>query len=402
MVRPREGSHSAGPIIRFETSGGSGTEEAPLTVPEHHSLDQVTYLCKRQDRSQGDRDRFSPPGFDVAFFWRAGRVSIKTLFATNDHRFVLLDGYGESAILPPRRLSSFDEFADTILKLRNVLVARQPVESREFIASACYLLGWFLGDLGKHYRNETKPTMDIDIQLTRKHPENLVLGEYVAGCIRRFGIGCKRTPDRPSRGGLPNGAYCWASQRHPIFAWFHVACLGLKWHERTSYDAVRMDWMLSAPREDRLWFLRGLADSDGDVHFRDKSVDITTSPNTSFVKALLDSLNVHNIVRFTKGYGAITIRADQAMGIAIFNPQVNTYRRNLLERLVGANVYPRHWPSWLTDKVDHLIRLGLSKREICEHVLYEDNTYIKMHNLGRKMQNRSVSVHVEHEQCETP
>src|SRR5439155_12522033 len=68
LVRPREGSHSAGLIIWFETSGGSGTEEAPLTVPEHHSLDQVTYLCKRQDRSQGDRDRFSPPGFDVAFF----------------------------------------------------------------------------------------------------------------------------------------------------------------------------------------------------------------------------------------------------------------------------------------------------------------------------------------------
>ena len=90
------------------------------------------------------------------------------------------------------------------------------------------------------------------------------------------------------------------------------------------------------------------------------------------------------------------------MGIAIFNPQVNTYRRNLLERLVGANVYPRHWPSWLTEKVDHLIRLGLSKREICEHVLYEDNTYIKMHSLSRKMQNRSVSVHLEHEQYETP
>ena len=188
-------------------------------------------------------------------------------------------------------------------------MARQPVESRESTASACYLLGWFLGDIGKHYRNETKPTMDIDIQLTRKHPESLVLGEYVAGCIRGFGIGCKRTLDRPSRDGLPNGAYCLTSQRHPIFAWFHLACLGLKWHERTSYDAVRMDWMLSAPREDRLWFLRGLADSDGDVHFKDKSVDITTSPNTSFVRALLDSLNVHNVVRFTKGYGAITCHA---------------------------------------------------------------------------------------------
>ncbi len=147
--------------------------------------------------------------------------------------------------------------------------------------------------------------------------------------------------------------------------------------------------MLSAPREDRLWFLRGLADSDGDVHFRDKSVDITTSPNTSFVKALLDSLDVHSVVRFTKGYGAITIRADQAVKIAIFNPEIYTYRRKLLERLVGANVYPRRWPSWLTEKVDYLRRSGLSKREICERILYEDNTYIKMYNLGKKIHSRN-------------
>ena len=32
MVRPRKGSHSAGLIICLEGSGGSGTEEAPLTV----------------------------------------------------------------------------------------------------------------------------------------------------------------------------------------------------------------------------------------------------------------------------------------------------------------------------------------------------------------------------------
>src|SRR2546430_13274833 len=163
----------------------------------------------------------------------------------------------ESTILTPRRVDSFDQFADANLKLGNALVARQPVGSRESTASACYLLGWFLGDIGKHYRNEAKPTMDIDIELTRKHPENLVLGEYVAGCIRGFGIGCKRTLDRPSRDGLPNGAYCLTSQRHPIFAWFHLACLLLKCHERTSYEGVKMDWLQSGQWETRPWFRRG-------------------------------------------------------------------------------------------------------------------------------------------------
>jgi hypothetical protein len=296
------------------------------------------------------------------------------------------DLYGKDPVCTPMRVSSCKVFAATILKLRNGLATRT-VESGELTTSAYYLLGWFLGDLGKHYRNESKLIMDIDIQLTRKHPENLALGEYVAHCIRGFGIACKRRQDRPSSENLPNGAYCWASQRHPIYAWFHMACLGLKWNERTSHDQVSMDWMLSAPQEGRLWFLRGLADSDGDVHFRDKSVDITTCPNTGFVKALLDSLKVHSVVRFTKGYGAITIRADQAMDIAIFNPRVNTYRRKLLEKIVGATVYPRHWPRWLSEKVDRLIGLDLTKRKICERILNENNTYIKMHTLNKKIEN---------------
>jgi hypothetical protein len=317
-------------------------------------------------------------------------VGYSALFITDDHLPLALDENRGTRILLSRRVSSYYEFANVILHLKNASAVRQTMDSKGVIASACYLLGWFLGDLGKHYRNESKMIMDVDIQLTRKHRENLSLGEYVIACARRLGIGGKRTLDRPSSNSSPNGAFCWAFQRHRMFSWFHLACLGLKWRERTSYHKVRMDWMLHAPREFRLWFLRGLADSDGDVHFRDKSVDITTSPNTGFVKALLDSLNVHSVVRFTRGYGAITIRADQAMRIAIFNPEVNTYRRELLVKLVGASVYPRRWPGWLKEKVDRLGRLGLTKREICERILDENNTYIKMHGLGKKLQNRNA------------
>ena len=93
----------------------------------------------------------------------------------------------------------------------------------------------------------------------------------------------------------------------------------------------------------------------------------------------------------------MTIRADQAMGIAIFNPRVNTYRRKLLEKIVGANVYPRHWPRWLSEKIDSLIGLGLSKRKICERILNENNTYIKMHTLNKRMENRSRQIGLDHE-----
>ena len=201
---------------------------------------------------------------------------------------------------------SYDEFVDNIRKLADV-PAGNKADLKVLMTSTCYLLGWFLGDLGKHYRKEPKKVIDVDIQLTRNHPENLALGEYVAGCIRRLGIACKRMPDRRPGRGMPKGAFCWGSQHHQIFSWVHLSCLGLKWNERTSYDCAKMDWIYSSPRDCRIWFLRGLADSDGDVHFRDKSVYITTSPNTSLVRSLLASLGVHSVVRFTKGYGVVTI-----------------------------------------------------------------------------------------------
>ena len=78
------------------------------------------------------------------------------------------------------------------------------------------------------------------------------------------------------------------------------------------------------------------------------------------------------------------------MKIDVFNPEANTYRMELLEKLVAASVYPRRWPSWLEEKVDRLGRLGLNKREICERILNKNNTYIKMHGLGRKIQNRNA------------
>lgn len=94
-----------------------------------------------------------------------------------------------------------------------------------------------------------------------------------------------------------------------------------------------MSWLLSAPPECRMWFIRGLADSDGSVHFRHKSAEIVTSPNTELMRDILASLQIHNILDFSKGCGRISISAQRAAEIQIFNPRVLTHRRKLLEKL---------------------------------------------------------------------
>ena len=81
-------------------------------------------------------------------------MGYSALFATDDHLHPALDENRRTRILLSRRVSSYYEFADVILDLKNTSAVRQTMDSTGIIASACYLLGWFLGDLGKHYRNE--------------------------------------------------------------------------------------------------------------------------------------------------------------------------------------------------------------------------------------------------------
>lgn len=57
-----------------------------------------------------------------------------------------------------------------------------------------------------------------------------------------------------------------------VFVWFHTACLGLDEDQLISYDPVKMDWLLTASYDSMTWFLRGVADSDGSVNIRSKTV----------------------------------------------------------------------------------------------------------------------------------
>lgn len=151
-----------------------------------------------------------------------------------------------------------------------------------------------------------------------------------------------------------------------------------------------MDWLLSAPREHRPWFARGLADSDGDVHFKDKTVDITTEPNTRFVKALLTSLNCHVTVSSYRNASRVTITATEAAKIVIFNPVVLTHRQKVLTKLIGATTFERHWPTWLQAKVAGLLASGLQTVQVRNRLLEEDNVFVKLHTLSYKAKQLSA------------
>jgi hypothetical protein len=160
--------------------------------------------------------------------------------------------------------------------------------------------------------------------------------------------------------------------------------LGLSPDQKTTKHPVRMAWLLDAPREMRLWFLRGLADSDGNVHFQHRWVDICTSPNTNFIRRLLGSFGFRTRVRVQRGYGYVSISCQDAALIQIFNPHLSTYRRAALEKLASAKVFRSRWPDWLKSRVDSLIRAGLNERQISESILSEHGVYLKMRTIKKR------------------
>ena len=289
----------------------------------------------------------------------------------------------------PAKVRSHEEFSETILMLLRFVRGRVASEDEtvSFLHAMYYLLGWMVGDAGKGMGSRKRHTVRLRYELSTGRPENLELGNYVMRIIQSLGIWCERMEDRPPRPKYkPNSSYYWDSHYSPIIGWLFAACLGLGWDQRTSYDPVVMDWLLTAPEDMRLWFLRGLADSDGDVDFRDRAVSITSEPNTSLVSGLFDSLGVHNLVEreTARDVSRVYISVPDAFRIRIFNPEVLTHRRKLLEKLASAKTFPRRWPAWLEAKVGSLNRDGLPPRQIVERVLEEDGVFVKMHTVARK------------------
>jgi hypothetical protein len=295
-------------------------------------------------------------------------------------------GQGESIVRLPARITCHEDFVRSILKIRahSGKKGGEAASRTDYIEAVYYLLAWLVGDAGKGFGSERLHTARIEVNLCRRHSENLGLGEYVTGCIRMVGVPCKRLPDKVSDPSEPHGSFRWLSGFSQVIGWMHATCLGLDWNQRTSYNPVKMDWLLSAPPECRMWFIRGLADSDGSVHFRHKSAEIVTSPNTTLIRDILASLHVHNVLDFSKGCGRISISGQTAAEIQIFNPRILTHRRKLLEKLVRAETFQRRWPAWLESRVQRMLCEGLSPPAVARRIFNEDEVYIKMATVIRK------------------
>ena len=281
----------------------------------------------------------------------------------------------------PSKIRSAAEFEESVLAIRQAYTGSRG--DRWFLDLMYYLLGWLVGDAGKNFSSE-HPWARIEIGLSKKHPQNLGLGNFVMSCISLLGMTCGRIKDGSPRASNPYGSYRWMSYFSEVVFWFHTACLGLSENQLTSYDPVSMDWLLTATRASIEWFLRGIADSDGCVNVNNRAVEITSEPNGPLFVKLFAKVGIRAKISKSKGYDSVSISAFEAARIQIFNSQVGTYRSELLDRLVNAHTFPARWPAWLEERVHHLLSEHGNLSTVRNILLSEDNTYVKLRSLRNK------------------
>ncbi len=267
----------------------------------------------------------------------------------------LSSGAGEQFewIQVPAEIKTYEDVVKVVSQIQSLSTA--PAAAAEFgitdthLANMreelfAYILGMMVGDSSKSGGEQERfASMSLDLQLTLKEPSNERLGKFLCLCLNSIGLRMTRIRDKQATGVTrfgkqPSAAFRWTSERSPLLAWIFSVALGLAWSERTSYNPLKMDWILSAPRVFRLRFVQGLADSDASVKHHE--VIVTSVPNAEFVAVLLRSLGAtraHSVQengQLLRTY----ISWREAVALPLFNEFVGGYRFQKLMAIKERNV----------------------------------------------------------------
>lgn len=182
-----------------------------------------------------------------------------------------------------------------------------------------YLLGIMVGDASKG-GSFSSGKMFVELQLTKRHPENHVLGEFVGLCANSVGLRFSEVDDRVRNERVPYGRFHWKSNTSELVHWLFADCLGLKSGQLATHDPVSVEWMLPAPRAFRVWFIQGVCDSDAYVHLQDQEVHIIASPNAEALSRILDSLGVENKPAVIDKMDVLRVKLNAAFALPVFSP----------------------------------------------------------------------------------
>lgn len=194
-----------------------------------------------------------------------------------------------------------------------------------------------------------------------------------------------RKPD-----GKPHGFYCWVSQASPLVDWMFGTVLGLKDGERTTYDAVHMDWVTHSSEDFRRGLVQGIAESDGSVNIASQTVEFWIGPNWDFFKAVLRTFGVASFQN-REALSVTKTQVSKLGAIPAFSPFIETIRYSRFLKLVNARHigHGKRMPAAIRGYIMENAR-GTSVPELAEQVLDKFGVIVNFESIQRWMRRGQV------------
>ena len=234
-----------------------------------------------------------------------------------------------------------------------------------------FFLGATVGDGIKHLKGNSRfVSRRIALVLSKNKPNSFRFGEFTSLCANAsLGLEMRRITDLPisdKRYGKTE-CYAWATASSPLNSWVFNVCLGLEDGETTTYDPVRMDWLLDAPMSFAGHVIQGLAESDGWPDAGDDDVKVVSSPNTKLFKQVLENLGAHP--QFTKQprVELLRCRTEYADHLPFFNSRIHSNLYEGMRALAHAKRYPERvrLPPDFIEMIRGLAKTTENANEIC-------------------------------------
>jgi hypothetical protein len=233
-----------------------------------------------------------------------------------------------------------------------------------------FFLGATVGDGVKHLKGVNRfVSRRIALVLSKNKPNSFRFGEFTTLCANAaLGLEMRRISDLPisdKRYGKTE-CYAWATASSPLNSWIFNECLGLEDGETTTYDAVRMNWLLESPRSFAAHFIQGLSESDGWPDAGADKAYVVSSPNTVLFKALLENLGCHPRVAHQK-VELLVSDTEEAFKLPFFSPRIGSNLYEDLKTLAKAERYPEriHLPQSAITLIQELAKTTTEANELC-------------------------------------
>jgi hypothetical protein len=231
--------------------------------------------------------------------------------------------------------------------------------------------GMMSGDAGKTLKGSSRfPSSAATLMLSKAKPNSYRFGEFASLSVNAsLGLAMHRIRDAPQSEQRYSKSECyrWITPASPLIAWTLRVFMGLRKGEKTTYDALRMDWLLDAPKEFKIYFLQGLLESDGWVNPGRDRVVFVSSPNEKLLTGILSSLGVRHRLQHQPPITRIEFETELGIPLKVFNPRIHSIYYDNLVTMATAKRFParKRLPIWFLETIRPILAQKLNNDKSC-------------------------------------